>query len=78
MFRSLHAEFLRDTAELLDDADLRELAGIYQELATSWVNLAAKAELEDHAGGTVLVSDIREAEHLGVSLMEKWLVKAGT
>jgi hypothetical protein len=47
-------------------------------LATSWVNLAAKAELEDHAGGTVLVSDIREAERLGVSLMEKWLVKAGT
>lgn len=78
MFRSLHAEFLHDTAELLDDSDLRELAGIYQELATSWVNLAAKAELEDHAGGTVLVSDIREAEHLGVSLMEKWLVKAGT
>ena len=77
MFRSLHAEFLHDMAQLLDDSDLRALAGIYRGLASSWMSLAINAEREDHAGGGIVVRNICSLEHLGVSLMEKWLVKAG-
>lgn len=76
MFRSLHAEFLLDMAQLLDDADLRAIAGVYDVLASHWRSLALNAARDDHAGGLVAVKQIDALEHLGTSLMEKWLEKA--
>lgn len=73
MFRSLHATFLRDMAELLDDGALRALAGTYDDLASAWRLLAARAEQGDHRGGVEPVEQIRTLEHLGVSLMESWI-----
>lgn len=75
MFRSLHSEFLHDMAALLDDADLRVLAGIYDVLSSRWRSLALHAEREDHAGGLAVVRQIVTLEQRGVSLMETWLGK---
>lgn len=75
MFRSLHSEFLNDMAVLLDDADLRALAGVYGVLSSLWRALALHAERDDHAGGLLAVEQIAALEHLGVSLMETWLGK---
>jgi hypothetical protein len=43
MFRSLQAGFLRESAELLDDAPLAHAADVYEELAAEWVALAEAA-----------------------------------
>ena len=75
MFRSLHAEFLKDMAMLLEDRDLRDLAGTYGVLALLWQLLAFHAERDDHAGGLRAVEQINELEHIGVSMMETWLQK---
>jgi hypothetical protein len=69
MFRSLHAEFLRDTAQLLGDDRLRHAAVIYDELVSAWVELAGCAERRDHAAGTAAVARIAELEHAGVAAM---------
>lgn len=72
MFRSLHAGFLRDLGELLNDSTLLATAETYDELATAWRSLAAAAERRDHSAGREGVARIRSLEHLGVSLMEEW------
>ncbi len=69
MFRSLHAEFLRDMDDLLGDAALREAAVIYDALAATWVALADAAKDQDHARGVGHVARIRELEHAGVAAM---------
>ena len=70
MFRSLHAEFLHDTAELLGDGGLRDAAAVYDELVAAWVELARCAERRDHAAGVPLVARIAELEHAGVAAMD--------
>jgi hypothetical protein len=70
MFRSLHAAFLLEMGELLDDVALRDAAVIYDRLAASWVALAESAAVEDHAGGLGHVVRIQELEHAGVAAME--------
>jgi hypothetical protein len=70
MFRSLHAEFLHDMAELLGDARLREAAGVYDDLVAAWVELAGCAERRDHDAGRALVTRIAELEHAGVAAMD--------
>lgn len=72
MFRSLHAAFLHDMAELLDDDDLRAIGTTYDELATAWRSLANRARDEDHAGGLEHVEQIGVLEQRGVSLMSAW------
>lgn len=72
MFRSLHAGFLRDVGELLEDSALLALARTYEELTAAWQSLATAAEQGDHAAGCEAVTAIRSLEHLGVSLMEQW------
>jgi hypothetical protein len=73
MFRSLHAEFLRDLGELLNDETLQALAATYDELSLAWQSLAATAESGDHATGLPFVERICAIEHAGVSLMESWI-----
>jgi hypothetical protein len=70
MFRSLHAGFLHDMAELLGDDRLREAAGIYDELTSAWVDLAGFAERREHEAGAATVARIAELEHAGVAAME--------
>jgi hypothetical protein len=77
MFRSLHAQFLRDMGELLDDPGLRAAGDVYDELAATWVELASgTAGLRDgadplavHADGVELVERIDRLEHEGVEAM---------
>jgi hypothetical protein len=73
MFRSLHAEFLRDLGSVLGDAGLAEAAREYDALAEAWVALAATAGDGDHARGLGHVAEIARREHEGVAAMERWL-----
>lgn len=77
MFRSLHAQFLHDSSELLADQRLAAAAGLYDSLTDAWVGLAAAAENEDpeegHRAGLSTVARIAELERLGVEAMERWL-----
>ncbi len=70
MFRSLHASFLREMSELLDDPQLRHAAHIYETLAAAWLALADAAKAEDHASGLPHLHRIQELEHAGVAAME--------
>jgi hypothetical protein len=70
MFRSLHAEFLHDMADLLGDGALADAAAVYDELSATWVELAGCAERRDHAAGAGLVARIAELEHSGVEAMD--------
>jgi hypothetical protein len=63
LFRGLQAEFLHDSATLLEDDRLEEAAKVYDELAAAWVALA---EVDDHAAGLELVERIAEVERAGV------------
>jgi hypothetical protein len=69
MFRSLHAEFLRDMGALLGDPGLTEAAAIYDEVVAAWIDLAACAERRDHAAGIPLVARISALERAGVDAM---------
>jgi hypothetical protein len=73
MFRSLQAEFLHDTAELLGDDVLRAAAGAYDELVASWVALGDAAAQRDHAAGLAVVPDVAARELRGVEHLERWL-----
>lgn len=73
MFRSLHADFLRDLGAVLGDAGLAEAAARYDALAAAWVALAQTADAGDHAGGLDLVAEIARREREGVAAMERWL-----
>ncbi|MGK2937652.1 MAG: BtrH N-terminal domain-containing protein [Solirubrobacteraceae bacterium] len=70
MFRSLHAEFLREMAGALGGSALLAAASIYEELAARWVDLATCAEAGDHAAGLPLVEEIGRLEVSGVAAME--------
>jgi hypothetical protein len=69
MFRSLHARFLHDMADLLGDEPLRSAARIYDDLAATWIELAGCAERRDHDAGIPLVARVAELEHAGVRAM---------
>lgn len=71
MFRSLHAWFLRDAAGWLHEGRLMSLAEHYDELATTWVELADVAKRGDHEAGIDIVEAVRSMEHRGVELMEE-------
>jgi hypothetical protein len=78
LFRSLHARFLQDAAELLDDAGLRAAGAIYDELAGAWVAAAEAAGADDtperaHAAAAPHVARAAELEAAGVAAMERWL-----
>lgn len=73
MFRSLHAEFLREMGTIISDDDLGRLAEVYDELSSTWIELAECAGARDHAAGLRLVERIAELEHAGVAGMERWL-----
>ena len=70
LFRSLHAGFLHDSAELLGDGGLAAAAAVYDELSAEWVALA---ESGDHAAGLPHVERIAVLEHAGVEAMERAL-----
>lgn len=70
MFRSLHAEFLRDVSGLLGGSALRDAAKLYDELSGCWRSLADCAGARDHAAGVPHVMRIAELEHAGVAAME--------
>jgi hypothetical protein len=75
MFRSLQAGFLRESAQLLDDAPLARAAEVYEELAAEWVALAGAAGggREDappaHAAGIPHVEAIARLERDGAEAM---------
>jgi hypothetical protein len=69
MFRSLQAQFLRESGELLGDARLTEAAGVYDELSDAWLALADSAQTGDHEGGRVHVDAIVRLERDGVRAM---------
>ena len=69
MFRSLQAQFLHESAELLGDARLSAAAGVYDELAAAWLALAETALAGDHAGGLQHVEAIVRLERDGVAAM---------
>ncbi len=73
MFRSLHAGFFREFAQLLGDAEVVALAEHYEELSTAWINLAECAGHGAHDDGLSFVESIRDLEHRGVKLMEQAL-----
>jgi len=70
LFRSLHARFLHDAGDLLDDAGLTEAGRVYDELAEAW---AAAAEAPSHAEARPHVVRAAELEAAGVAAMERWL-----
>jgi hypothetical protein len=69
MFRSLQAEFLRESAELLADARIAAAADLYEELTAEWLALADAAAEEDHAAGLAHVDAIARLEREGVQAM---------
>lgn len=81
MFRSLHAEFLRDSATLLGDDGLARAAGAYDEVSATWVALAgAVADAGHdpraaHERGREHVAVVARLEAAGVEQMEGWLAR---
>jgi hypothetical protein len=77
MFRSLHAEFLAEAAELLKDERLREAAQLYGSLSEEWRRLAQLARDGEaphaHRAGLEPVERIVELETAGVEVMQDWL-----
>jgi hypothetical protein len=73
LFRSLHAEFLHDMGDLLDDRRLTEMGATYDELAGLWVDLATAAGDRRHQDGVPIVEAIARLEREGVEAMERWL-----
>lgn len=70
LFRSLHAEYLTEFAELLDHARLRTAAHVYDDLSAAWRELATAARAGDHAAGLPVVERIVRLEHAGVTAMK--------
>jgi Butirosin biosynthesis protein H, N-terminal/Domain of unknown function (DUF4872) len=70
LFRSLHARFLHDSAQLLDDPALAEAGRVYDQLAAAWV---AAAEADSHGAAAPHVARAAELEAAGVAAMERWL-----
>lgn len=70
MFRSLQATFLRDMAALLGAAELREAAGVFDELTAAWLDLAEAAAAGDHTAGLGPVARVAELEHAGVAALD--------
>jgi hypothetical protein len=69
MFRSLQAQFLRESSELLGDHRLATAAGVYEELAATWRALAETGEAGDHVAGREHVDAIVRLERDGVSAL---------
>jgi hypothetical protein len=80
LFRSLHASFLEEAAELLGDESLRPVAAHYELLASLWVELAHTVKASDarvsHAAGAAVLDRIGRAERDGVDLLEEWVARA--
>lgn len=73
MFRSLHAEFLRDMGRLLDSPELVGAGAVYAELADEWIALAKAARAGEHEAGLEAVRRIAALEVEGVEAMERAL-----
>jgi hypothetical protein len=78
LFRSLHAGFLHDAGDLLDDPGLVEAGRVYDELAAAWVAAAEAAGADEapgraHAAAAPHVARTAELEAAGVAAMERWL-----
>jgi Arc/MetJ family transcription regulator len=69
MFRSLQAEFLRESAELLDDDAIADAARVYTELTGEWLALADTVRAGDHDAGRPHVEAIARLEAAGVAAM---------
>lgn len=78
MFRSLHARFLHDMADLLASRPLLDAARIYDELADTWVALATSAAADDHASGLPAAAALPALEREGVAAMQRWLATVET
>lgn len=76
MFRSLHARFLHDMADLLASPALLQTAKTYDELADTWVALASSAAAADHASGLTAAAALHALEREGVAAMQRWLMSA--
>jgi hypothetical protein len=83
MFRSLQAGFLRESAELLDNARIAAAAGVYEELAGEWVALAGAAAgardgdaVAAHAAGLPHVEAMARLEREGAEAMARCLSAA--
>jgi hypothetical protein len=83
LFRSLQAEFLSDSARLLDADALSSAAAVYEELADVWREIAAGATLSEgddpaaaHAACAALVARACSLEPAGVEAMQAWLDSA--
>jgi Butirosin biosynthesis protein H, N-terminal/Domain of unknown function (DUF4872) len=74
LFRSLHAEFLRDAAALLEDDGLADAAAVYGELSPAWVAAAEASAGDDpagaHAAAAAHVARACGLERDGVAAME--------
>jgi hypothetical protein len=80
MFRSLHAQFLRETSELLSDRELGRAADVYERLSAAWVGLAQSTTVAPPASALLAgkrhVETIARLEHEGVEAMERWAGRA--
>ena len=70
LFRGLHARFAHDAGALLDDSRLKDVAALYDDLASEWVALA---DADGHAAGLPHVERITSLEAAGVEAMERAL-----
>lgn len=75
LFRSLYAEFLSDSATLLDDAALADTARTADGLAEGWRSLAAAARSGDHETGAEVLAGVVAAEHRLVEELERWIAR---
>jgi hypothetical protein len=73
LFRSLHATFLHDMADVLGDDALRSAARTYDALAERWRALAETAAAHDHAPGVATLREIARLERDGVDAMRAGL-----
>jgi hypothetical protein len=76
MFRSLQAEFLRESAGMLGDPAVAAAADEYEKLASEWLALAAAMRESDHTAGLAHVEAIARLEPAGVAAMERCLAAA--
>lgn len=75
IFRKLHAKFLYESAELLNDPALLNAGEVYSELAATWSQLAAVSREENteaaHEKGQDLIAKIGYMELAGVEAMRR-------
>jgi hypothetical protein len=68
LFRNLYRDFLRESADMLEDPTIEQACRLFTEIAPLWVNVSA---LIDQSGRTGSLRELRQASALLLEIAEK-------